>query len=166
MTGHIMCPTIFLPQIELAEDGIDHVGAVGRDGVAVQREGFVEFSFRVNGADINDDVLLVVFFDFFVGGFFRPETDLVAPVSPTCRAVIRDFQRSMTMSAQAWAISNLLRAISLHEPEVFLECQHEFPASGILAAIPLHIGGVGPVPCFKLTRVPFACVFHEQRQQL
>ncbi len=72
-----MRSVIFLPQIELAEDGIDHVGAVGRDGVAVEREGFVEFSFCINSADINDDVLLVVFFDLFVGGFLRPEADLV-----------------------------------------------------------------------------------------
>ena len=67
----------FLPQIELAEDGIDHIGAVGRDGVAVEREGFVEFGFCVNGADIDNDILLVVFFDLFVGSFFRPEADLV-----------------------------------------------------------------------------------------
>ena len=70
-------PCLILSQIKLAEDGIDHVGAVGRDGVAVKREGFVEFGFRVNGADIDDDVLLVVFFDLFVGGFLRPEADLV-----------------------------------------------------------------------------------------
>ena len=72
-----MRSVIFLPQIELAEDGIDHVGAVGRDGVAVERQRLVQLFFRVNGADIDDDVLLVVFFDFFVGGFFRPEADFV-----------------------------------------------------------------------------------------
>ncbi len=77
MTEHIRAPSFFLPQIELAEDRIDHVGAVGRDGVAVECEGFVEFGFRINGANIDDDVLLVVFFDFFVGGFFRPEADFV-----------------------------------------------------------------------------------------
>ena len=64
---------MFLSQIELAENRIDHVRAVRRDGIAVEREGFVELVFSINGADIDDDVLLVVFFDFFVGGFFRPE---------------------------------------------------------------------------------------------
>ena len=66
-----------LPQIELAEERIDHVGAVGRDGVAVERQRLVQLFFRVDGADIDDDVLLVVGFDLLVGGFLRPEADLV-----------------------------------------------------------------------------------------
>ena len=72
-----MLRQIFLPQLELAKDGIDHVGAVGCDGVAVERKGLVELVFVINGADIDDDVLLVIFFDLFVGGFFRPEADFV-----------------------------------------------------------------------------------------
>ena len=72
-----MCPVMFLSQLELAEKRIDHIGAVRRDGIAVEGEGFVEFVFVVNGADIDDNVLLVVFFDLFVGGFLCPEADFV-----------------------------------------------------------------------------------------
>ena len=68
---------MFLSQIELAENRIDHVRAVRRDGIAVEREGLVELVFIVNGADIDDDVFLVVCLDLFVGGFFRPEADFV-----------------------------------------------------------------------------------------
>lgn len=67
----------FLPKLKLAEDGVDHVGAVSCDGIAIECEGFVEFVFVVNGADIDDDVLLVVGFNLFVGGFLCPEADFV-----------------------------------------------------------------------------------------
>ena len=66
-----------LPQIELAEERIDHVGTVRRDGIAIEGEGFVELIFVVNGADIDDDILLVISFNLFVGGFLRPNADFV-----------------------------------------------------------------------------------------
>ena len=75
MAWRVSC--LILSQIELAENGIDHIRAVRRDGIAVEREGFVELFFGIDGADIDDDVLLVIGFDFFVGGFLRPEADLV-----------------------------------------------------------------------------------------